>query len=74
MNVIITIEQGDAAVSVIADEKRRIMDIIRILKMQGYLPRFAGRFMRSAAEERVISTVNTLRDEGIASGDKLTEI
>ena len=31
-------------------------------------------FMRSTVQERVISTVNTFREEGVFSGDKITEI
>ncbi len=74
MKITITLEQGNTVVSVIVDENRSISDVIKELHMQGYLPNNAKSFMRSTVQERVISTVNTFREEGVFSGDKITEI
>ncbi|WP_456078297.1 hypothetical protein [Mogibacterium diversum] len=74
MKISITIAQGDTETSVIIDDRRRISDVIGELARQGYLPRDCKDFMRSAVQERVISTINTFQEEGIYSGDKITEI
>ena len=74
MKISITIAQGDTEASVIIDDRRRISDVISELARQGYLPRNCKAFMRSAVQERVISTINTFQEEGIYSGDKITEI
>lgn len=74
MKISITIAQGDTEASVIIDDRRRISDVISELIRQGYLPRDCKDFMRSAVQERVISTINTFQEEGIYSGDKITEI
>ena len=59
MKISITIAQGDTETSVIIDDRRRISDVISELARQGYLPRDCKAFMRSAVQERVISTINT---------------
>ena len=69
MKISITIAQGDTETSVIIDDRRRISDVISELARQGYLPRNC-----KAVQERVISTINTFQEEGIYSGDKITEI
>ena len=74
MKISITIAQGDTEASVIIDDRRRISDVIGELARQGSLPRDCKDFMRSAVQERVISTINTFQEEGIYSGDKITEI
>lgn len=74
MKISITIAQGDTEASVIIDDRRIISDVISELARQGYLPRNCKVFMRSAVQERVISTINTFQEEGIYSGDKITEI
>ena len=74
MKISITIAQGDTEASVIIDDRRRISDVISELTRQGYLPRDCKDFMRSAVQERVISTINTFQEEGIYSGDRITEI
>ena len=74
MKISITIAQGDTETSVIIDDRRRISDVISELARQGYLPINCKAFMRSAVQERVISTINTFQEEGIYSGDKITEI
>lgn len=73
MRVIVTLEQGETSVDIMADGERRIADVIKELHLQGYLPNAARPFMRSCVQERVISTFNTFIDEGIFSGDKLSE-
>ena len=74
MNISVTIEQGNTAVNIIADENRKIKDVCEELHREGYIPSGAGSFMRLSAEERVISSENSFRDEGIYSGDKISEI
>ena len=74
MKISITIAQGDTEASVIIDDRRRISDVRSELTRQGYLPRDCKAFMRSAVQERVISTINTFKEERIYSGDKITEI
>ena len=74
MKISITIAQGDTEASVIIDDRRRISDVISELTRQGYLPSDCKAFMRSAVQERVISTINTFQEERIYSGDKITEI
>ena len=74
MKIYITIAEGDTEASVIIDDRRRISDVISELTRQGYLPRDCKAFMRSAVQERVISTINTFQEERIYSGDKITEI
>lgn len=74
MNISITIKQGGATVDIIADQNRRIADVINELHSLGMLPTKSEAFMLSTAKERVISTENSFRDEGIFSGDKISEI
>ena len=74
MKISITIAQGDTEASVIIDDRRRISDVISELARQGYLLGDCKAFMRSAVQERVISSINTFQEEGIYSGDKITEI
>ena len=74
MKISITIAQGDTEASVILDDRRIISDVIGELSRQGYFPSNCKAFMRSAVQERVISTINTFQEEGIYSGDKITEI
>ena len=74
MNISITIKQGGTAVDIIADQNRIIADVINELHNIGMLPTKSEAFMRSSAQERVISTENSFRDEGIFSGDKISEI
>ena len=74
MKISITIEQGDTETSVIIDDRRRIADVIGELERQGYLNGNCKSFMRSTVQERVISTINTFQEEGIYSGDRITEI
>lgn len=74
MNISITIKQGGGTVDIIADQNRRIADVINELHSLGMLPTKSEAFMRSSAKERVISTENSFRDEGIFSGDKISEI
>ena len=62
------------AVDIIADQNRIIADVINELHNIGMLPTKSEAFMRSSAKERVISTENSFRDEGIFSGDKISEI
>lgn len=74
MNISITIKQGGTAVDIIADQNRIIADVINELHNLGMFPTKSEAFMRSSAKERVISTENSFRDEGIFSGDKISEI
>ena len=74
MRITITLEQGNIRVSAIADENRTIADVINELNTNGYLPYKTKSFVRSTVQERVISTFNTFKEEGIFSGDKITEI
>lgn len=74
MRITVTLEQGNNIISVIVDENRKISDVIKELHISGYLPNNAKSFMRSTVQERVISTNNSFREEGIFSGDKITEI
>lgn len=74
MKVNVTIKQGSNSVDIITDENMKISDAVMELYSQGILPKTAGSFMRSNALERVISTASSFSEEGIFSGDKLTEI
>ena len=61
MKISITIAQGDTEASVIIDDRRIISDVISELHDRGIYPRNCKAFMRSAVQERVISTINTFR-------------
>ena len=74
MNITVTIVQDKKKISIIVDENRRISDVIDELHKQGLIPKAADSFMRSAVQERVISTNNSFRDEGIFSGDWILEL
>lgn len=74
MRITVTLEQGNNIISVIVDENRKISDVIKELHINGYLPNNAKSFVRSTVQERVISTNNSFREEGIFSGDKIAEI
>ena len=74
MKVTVTIELSKKEISIIADENRKISDVINELYKLGYVPKAADAFMCSVVQERVISTNNSFRDEGIYSGDRILEI
>ena len=74
MNIKITIKQDGNSVDIIADQDRKIADVINELHSLGMFPKKSESFMRSSAKECVISTENSFGDEGIFSGDKISEI